>query len=115
MDIKHLGDKCVFMQFQEELPGVAFLADFPNAIETLIMTTDQPLKTNMSVREFRDRPPRIQECRDRMCPIFRCPSMFMSILNLYKFLNLGPANSFLGKIERATGSAAYYLQVLLRQ
>lgn len=34
VDIKDLGDKCVFMQFQDDLPGVAFLAAFPNAMET---------------------------------------------------------------------------------
>ena len=33
VDIKHLGDKCVFMQFHD-LPGIAFLADFPKTIET---------------------------------------------------------------------------------
>ena len=34
VDIKELGHKCVFMQFQDDLPGVAFLAAFPNAMET---------------------------------------------------------------------------------
>ena len=33
VDIKHLGDKCVFMQFHDLL-GIAFLANFPNTIET---------------------------------------------------------------------------------
>ena len=32
--INDLGHKCVFMQFQDYLPGVAFLATFPNAMET---------------------------------------------------------------------------------